>query len=78
MFQKNNLPWYDSYPKFGKVNVVTDSYMGFPVHRGSYKCCTQCHLPLDRAESVLANKLYGIKLEEQTVDPDFLRMLSEL
>lgn len=78
MFQENGLPWYESYPKFGKVNVITDSYMGFPVHRGSYKCCTQCHLPLDQAESVLANKLWGTGTAKDIPEPDkdFLELLN--
>lgn len=77
MFQENNLAWYDSYPKFGKINVVTDSPMGFPVHRGSYKCCTQCHLPLDGIESALANRLYGISAKDIEIDDDFLKVLNE-
>ena len=76
MFEESGFAWYDSYPKFGKINVVTDSPMGFPVNRGSYKCCTQCHLPLNQAESVLANKLYGISLKDAEPDDDFMRILS--
>ncbi len=78
MFQQMGLAWYESYPKNGVIQVITDSPMGFPQHRGSYKCCTHCHLPLNQAESVLANKLHGITAKD-IPDPDeeFLRILSE-
>lgn len=78
MFNNNGLAWYDSYPKYGKRTVITDSPMGFPVNRGQFRCCTQCHLPLNRAEADIANKLYGLttaSIPEQ--DDDFMRLLNE-
>lgn len=78
LFQKNGLAWYDSYPKFGHVTVITDSPMGFPVNRGQFRCCTQCHLPLNRAEADIANKLYGLttaNIEEP--DDAFMELLNE-
>lgn len=77
MFEGMGLSWSDTYPKFGKINVTTDSPMGIPVYRGNYKCCTQCHLPLDRAESETANKLYGITAKDiPEPDAEFMRILS--
>lgn len=78
MFQQMGLAWYDSYPKHGRINVITESPMGFPVHRGSFKCCTHCHFPLNGAETALANKLYGLTTASiPEPDDDFLRLLNE-
>lgn len=78
MFQTNGWAWYESYPKNGVIQVITDSPMGFPVHRGSYKCCTHCHLPLNQAESVKANNLYGLSTKDiAEPDDEFMRLLNE-
>jgi hypothetical protein len=77
-FQDMGLPWYESYPKNGVIRVETDSPMGFPVWRGNYKCCTKCHLPLNQAESVKANALYGLTTKDiEEPDEDFMRLLNE-
>jgi hypothetical protein len=78
MFEEMGLTWSDTYPKHGSIRVETDSPMGFPVHRGNYKCCTKCHLPLNKAESAKANKLYGngSALDIPEPDKDFLELLN--
>lgn len=78
MFEDMGITWQDYYPKFGHITVITDSPMGFPVNRGQFRCCTQCHLPLNRAEAALANKLYGFTTADIPLpDDDFMRLLNE-
>lgn len=77
MFQELGLEWSDGYPENGVVQVTTVGKFDIPQWRGKYKCCTQCHLPLNMAEAAKANKLLGNKLEEMKPDDDFLEMLSD-
>ena len=77
-FQKMGLAWYESYPKHGVVQVRIDSKFGFEKFVGRYKCCTQCHLPLNRTESIKANKLHGYTLEEEPEDTEFLELLNAI
>jgi hypothetical protein len=76
MFKDMGLAWYESYPKNGVCNVWTDKGYGFESFRGSYKCCTGCHLPLNQQEATEANKLYGYSLEEEVFDDDFMELLN--
>lgn len=77
LFEKEGWEWPFNSPRHGTVQVRIDSKFGFQKHVGSYKCCTQCHLPLNAAESIKANKLYGNKLEDEKFDDDFLGVLDE-
>lgn len=76
-FEKMGADWSDSYPKNGVIQVNTVGKHGIPQWRGKYKCCTQCHLPLNQAEAAKANKLLGNKLTDMKPDDDFLGLLDE-
>lgn len=75
MFEKEGWDWPFNSPRHGTYQVWIDSKFGFQKHVGSYKCCTQCHLPLNKAESIKANKLYGYTLEDDKPDDEFLELL---
>ena len=77
MFEENGFPWDHRYPTNGVIQVITTSEkFNIPQWRGSYKCCTHCHLPLNLAEAAKANKLLGYKLEDVKPDNSFLELLN--
>lgn len=76
LFESYGIPWRDSYPKNGVIGIWTDKGYGFDSFRGRYKCCTQCHLPLNQLEATKANKLLGNKLEEVVFDDEFMELLN--
>lgn len=79
MFESKGWEWSDSYPKNGVVQVITNSEkFDIPQWRGKYKCCTQCHLPLNQAEAAKANRFLGNKLEDVKIDADFMELLNGL
>lgn len=79
MFEEMGLAWSDTYPKNGTINFYADSDLLGPqsVFKGSYKCCTKCHLPLNQIEANRANSYKGYKLEDEKFDEDFLGVLDE-
>ena len=77
MFESYGWEWSDKYPENGVVQVITSKEpYNIPQWRGKYKCCTQCHLPINLAEAAKANKLLGYKLEDVKPDNDFLETLN--
>lgn len=64
-------------PKNGvtQVTTIAEKY-DIPQWRGSYKCCTLCHLPLNLAEAEKANRLLDNKLEDVKIDDDFMELLN--
>lgn len=76
MFNEHGWEWSEGYPKNGVVQVTTVGKFDIPQWRGKYKCCTQCHLPLNQAEAARANKLLGNKLEDVKIDDDFMELLN--
>ena len=76
-FERMGLEWSGNYPKNGVIQVTTVSEkFGIPQWQGKYKCCTECHLPLNQAEAAKANKLLDNKLEDMKPDDDFLETLN--
>lgn len=63
-------------PKNGTVQVYVDTKFGFQKHVGHYKCCTQCHAPLNQVEANKANRLHGYTLDNDKPDDDFLEVLN--
>ena len=41
-----------------------------------FKCCTRCHLPLNKREADRLNKELGYSLSDVEVDKDFLELLN--
>lgn len=41
-----------------------------------FKCCIQCHLPLNKREADRLNKELGYSLDDIKIDPDFLDLLN--
>lgn len=78
MFEEHGWVWSDTNPRNGVIQVVTSGKHDIPQWRGKYKCCTQCHLPLNLAEAEKANRFLGHKLEDVKIDDDFLELLNGL
>ncbi len=78
MFKEHGWDWSDSYPKFGGIRLERLTEYGFYQGLGNYKCCTQCHLPLNQAEATRVNKLLGNRLDDIIIDDDFLELLNGL
>lgn len=77
MFEENGWNWSYNYPTNGVVQVTTIAQkFDIPQWRGSYKCCTQCHLPLNLAEAEKANRFLDNKLEDVKIDDDFMELLN--
>lgn len=41
-----------------------------------YRCCTQCHLPINKRESDWLNKELGYTPNDIDIDPNFLDLLN--
>lgn len=79
MFESHGWEIPDGYPRNGVIQVITSSEkFDIPQWRGKYKCCTQCHLPLNQAEAAKANRFLGNKLEDVKIDADFMELLGNL
>ena len=74
-FERNGIPWKPEYQRTGNKHFYTESPHGIPLEY-SYKCCTQCHLPINLAEAIRINKLLGHKLEDEKLDDDFMELLN--
>lgn len=76
MFEDMGLKWGD-YPSHGwfRLDAISEKHK-IPQYIGKYKCCTQCHLPINLAEAARANKLLGFTLEELKPDDEFMELLN--
>lgn len=77
MFEEQGFKWETYACDHGVVNLDRPNEHGWTTRIGSYKCCTQCHLPINQAEATRVNKLLGFELAEIKVDDDFLELLND-
>lgn len=75
-YEKMGWDFASFIPRNGVIQVTTIAQkFDIPQWRGSYKCCTQCHLPLNLAEAEKANRFLDNKLEDVKIDDDFMELL---
>lgn len=78
MFEEYGIEWLDTFRKYGVVQVHSKSAHGDWTNKvAEFKCCTQCHLPVDQAEATKINKLLGLDLDTVEIDDDFMELLND-
>jgi hypothetical protein len=77
-FEEWGMKWNTYAHDYGSVNIFQDSAYGDWDNKiASFKCCTQCHLPINQVEATRINRLLGYELTEVEVDDDFLELLND-
>jgi|SRR5213595_2204003 len=73
-FEEVDWEWDDSYPSFGNFNIRDEEGKSLFY----FKCCTNCHKPLNQEQATKVNAFLGNTLEELKIDDDFLELLNGL
>lgn len=79
-FEEWGMKWITYATDFGVVHIYKDSAHGSWDNRiASFKCCTQCHLPINQAEATRINRELGFELvaSNDDYDDDFLAALND-
>jgi len=78
-FEEWGMNWETFNSDHGVVHIYKDSAHGSWDNKiASFKCCTQCHLPINQAEATRINRELGFELAEVKIDDDFLELLNAL
>ncbi len=79
-FEEMGFKWVTYETDHGVVHIYKDSAYGKWDNRiASFKCCTQCNLPVNQAEATRINKELGLAVDtsEEQYDDDFLAALND-
>lgn len=77
LYEEQGWNWDTGYPPYGVVHVTEMTVHGFEVTRAGFKCCTQCHLPINQAEATRVNRELGLDIVDVEIDDDFMELLNE-